>query len=241
VGTIVCFRVGAEDAEFLEKEFTPEFLAPDFVNLTKYNVYMRLMIDGLAGRPFSAQTLAPFPLPEKSNREKIIRVSRERYATQRKDIEEKITRWLGETVSTASSPVMPASGTVLYDAQCALCSKWTKVVFPPDGSRPIYCKSCRKKIESDKGKGVEPSFVKASESEEKPISFEEAIKKESLPFSLKKKTESTIPGSAVSKDLPVPRERKIVDVEDLKKTLEETLKSAEEEKNQKKENEEPQS
>jgi len=69
-------------------------MAPDFVNLTKYNVFLKLMIDGLSGRPFSAETLAPFPLPEKTNKEKIIKVSRERYASPRQIIEDKITEHL---------------------------------------------------------------------------------------------------------------------------------------------------
>ncbi|MDD2671769.1 MAG: type IV secretion system DNA-binding domain-containing protein, partial [Syntrophales bacterium] len=47
VGTLTVFRVGAEDAEALEPEFTPEFLAQDLVNLEKYNIYLKLMIDGL--------------------------------------------------------------------------------------------------------------------------------------------------------------------------------------------------
>ena len=93
IGTIIAFRVGAEDAEFLEKEFLPEFSAQDLVNLAKYNVYLKLMINGLTGRPFSAETLVPFPKPAKSNKEKIIRVSRERYSIPRKIIEEKIARW----------------------------------------------------------------------------------------------------------------------------------------------------
>jgi hypothetical protein len=93
VGTIICFRVGAEDAEFLEKEFLPEFTAQDLVNLAKYNVYIKLMINGVTGRPFSAETLPPFPKPMKSNKEKIIRVSRERYGVPRKIVEEKIARW----------------------------------------------------------------------------------------------------------------------------------------------------
>ena len=58
VGTFIVFRVGAEDAEYLEKEFIPEVTAEDFVNLAKYNVYIKLMIDGVAARPFSAHTLA---------------------------------------------------------------------------------------------------------------------------------------------------------------------------------------
>ena len=90
VGTIVTFRVGAEDAEYLEKEFAPEFNAEDLVNLAKYNICLKLMIDGLAGRPFSAETLPPFPKEEKSFKEKIIKVSRERYGTPRKGVEEKL-------------------------------------------------------------------------------------------------------------------------------------------------------
>jgi hypothetical protein len=93
VGTVIAFRVGAEDAEFLEKEFLPEFTAQDLVNLAKYNVYLKLMINGVTGRPFSAETLPPFPKPTKSNKEKIIRVSRERYGVPRRIIEEKIARW----------------------------------------------------------------------------------------------------------------------------------------------------
>ena len=84
VGTLAVFRVGAEDAEFLEREFTPQFLAEDLVNLPKYNVYLKLMIDGVAGHPFSAETLPPpAPLAE-SNREKIIKASRERYGLKEK-------------------------------------------------------------------------------------------------------------------------------------------------------------
>ena len=38
VGTLAVFRVGAEDAEFLEREFSPQFTAEDLVNLPKYNI-----------------------------------------------------------------------------------------------------------------------------------------------------------------------------------------------------------
>ena len=43
VGTIVAFRVGAEDAEHLEKEFDPVFLMNDIVNLSKYHFYLKLI------------------------------------------------------------------------------------------------------------------------------------------------------------------------------------------------------
>ncbi|MEK7076700.1 MAG: type IV secretory system conjugative DNA transfer family protein [Patescibacteria group bacterium] len=53
VGTMISFRVGATDAEFLELEFTPEFLQGDLVNLPNHNIYLKLMVDGITSRPFS--------------------------------------------------------------------------------------------------------------------------------------------------------------------------------------------
>jgi len=209
VGTIVCFRVGAEDAEFLEKEFIPEFTIDDLVNLGKYNIYLRLMINGLAGRPFSAETLSPIPIPEKSSREKIIKVSRERYGTQRKIIEEKISKWT--EVLKPPTETKPDSS-VLYDAQCALCGKWTKVIFPPDGKRPVYCKPCLKKIEKDKAT-AEPAKVTA---ESPNISLEEAVKEEPVSFSSVKK----------KKNWSERPKRKEVKIEELKKVLEEALKKS---------------
>lgn len=147
VGTIITFRVGAEDAEFLEKEFTPEFLATDFVNLGKYNIYVKLMIDGIASRPFSAQTLPPWPLPEKNYEEDIIRSSRERYGAPIVEVEEQIAKWTGAVeLAGKSMPVVPLlPQQTLYDAVCSNCKKPTKVVFLPDPKRPVFCKSCRKK------------------------------------------------------------------------------------------------
>ena len=104
VGTIMAFRVGGEDAEFLEKEFEPTFMQTDLVNLPKYEVYLKLMIDGVASEPFSATTLPPFELQPTNNREKVIQASRERYAQKRTEVEEKILRWSGvEEVYRASA------------------------------------------------------------------------------------------------------------------------------------------
>jgi CxxC-x17-CxxC domain-containing protein len=184
VGTIITFRVGAEDAEYLEKEFTPEFIIADFVNLPKYNIYLKLMIDGLAGRPFSAQTLLPSEKPAKSNKEKIIRASRERHGTPRKTVEDKILRWSKVFETTPIPQIVPPrpASTVLYDAKCSLCGKWTKVVFPPDGVRPVYCKSCLKKIK-------ESPFKESSKPTLPPISLKEAVEKGPVYFSSKKENE----------------------------------------------------
>lgn len=94
VGTLVSFRVGASDAEFLEKEFEPTVKMNDIINLPKYNIYLKLMIDGVSGDAFSAKGLPPFPIPPDSYMEKAIQSSRERYGRPREEVEAKILRWL---------------------------------------------------------------------------------------------------------------------------------------------------
>src|SRR5712691_4932276 len=59
VGSVISFRIGLTDALLLEKEFYPELRAVDFVSLPNYEIYLKLMIDGVVSRPFSAATLAP--------------------------------------------------------------------------------------------------------------------------------------------------------------------------------------
>jgi hypothetical protein len=59
VGTLVCFRVSAEDAGYLAREFDEVFLPGDLVNLPNHNICVRLLIDGEPSRPFSAETLKP--------------------------------------------------------------------------------------------------------------------------------------------------------------------------------------
>jgi len=135
VGTIVTFRVGAEDAEFLEKEFDPIFLMNDIVNLGKYNVYLKLMIDGIAGDAFSATTLPPLDLSDTlPDEEKAIRISRERYGKNRAEVEERISRWSGmmeeenenviihkvEPASSAGGPASPTSKLRTFSAENAL-------------------------------------------------------------------------------------------------------------------------
>lgn len=56
-GTLISFRVGAIDAELLSKEFYPTFSKDDFVNLPRYSMYVKLMIDGATSQPFSANSV----------------------------------------------------------------------------------------------------------------------------------------------------------------------------------------
>jgi len=94
VGTLISFRVGAADAVFMEQEFAPRFTPEDLVNLKKFEIYLKLMIDGASSEPFSANTLAPIA-QRTGTVEKVTKVSRERYATPRRVIEEKVIKWAG--------------------------------------------------------------------------------------------------------------------------------------------------
>lgn len=170
VGTIVTFRIGAEDGEFMEKEFAPHFLIQDFINLTKYNIYVKLMIDGIAGRPFSAQTLPPPAPTESPHVREVVEASRRKFSTPQEQVEQAMAEWTG---FLDTGPVQQQQGQgqsfdgqsqTLYDAICSMCGKPTKVVFPPDGKRPVYCKVCRKKRQQERessqqsGEGAPRSF-----------------------------------------------------------------------------------
>ena len=203
IGTLLCFRVGAEDAEYLEKELTPQLTAADLVNLGKFNIYLKLMIDGIAGDPFSAETLFPFERPKESYKEEIIKLSREKYSTSRKIVEENITQWTGNYILKEAPPAPPA----LYDAQCKICGKWIKVPFRPDLKRPIYCKTCLKKVEEKKEKIVEIKTIslkellpKDEEKNKKPVSEPEL--KKVLNEALEEKVKKGIikPGETVNFD-----------------------------------------
>ncbi len=92
VGTMISFRVGSFDAEILEKEFAPTFTAEDIVNLGFAQIYLRLMIDGIGSKPFSARTLPPLEKAEGSFLEEIIGASRRKYTRPRAEIEELIKK-----------------------------------------------------------------------------------------------------------------------------------------------------
>lgn len=93
VGTMIAFRVGAFDAEVLEKEFAPTFEAADLVNLGFAQIYLKLMIDSVSSQPFSAKTLPGVPKPEKIFKNEVVDSSRAQFANPRADVEKSIADW----------------------------------------------------------------------------------------------------------------------------------------------------
>ncbi|MFA6171005.1 MAG: CxxC-x17-CxxC domain-containing protein [Patescibacteria group bacterium] len=228
VGTLAVFRVGATDAEELVKEFTPTFTEEDLVNLPKYEMYLKLMIDGVSSDPFSARGLPPLKeILRTQSTGKVIKVSRERYSKKKNEVEEKIFRWHafdekkeegpaprssskpkgfssargqknsagsnsprnGRDEKKAKTPIREARESngirakeiallpkkdeqnsrqessagfrednkeiYKYNAACSRCGKDTKISFPPDGIRPVFCKECLTVIKKEKNEEVE--------------------------------------------------------------------------------------
>lgn len=56
VGSIATFRVGADDAEYLEKQFSPTFVAKDIMNIENYNAYLKMLVHGTPEKPFNMKT-----------------------------------------------------------------------------------------------------------------------------------------------------------------------------------------
>jgi hypothetical protein len=88
-GSIISFRVGGTDAQFLVKEFEPVFEANDLVNLDKYQIYIKLLINGISSPAFSARTLPPADKIT-GNGEAVVNQSRKRNSTDRAIVEEQI-------------------------------------------------------------------------------------------------------------------------------------------------------
>ncbi|MDB5009195.1 MAG: ATP-binding protein [Mucilaginibacter sp.] len=57
VGTTITFRLGPTNAKIMEQEFYPVFKMDDFINLTAFSIYLKLLIDGASGKAFSATIL----------------------------------------------------------------------------------------------------------------------------------------------------------------------------------------
>ncbi len=119
VGTSLCFQVGFDDAEYFSNQFSEEVLPNDIITLPKYNCYTKLMIDGMPSPTFSISTLPPPEFEvEEDRREKVIRLSRERYCRPREIVEDKIRRWSEtkklsvhtETDSKERKPSNPSNG-----------------------------------------------------------------------------------------------------------------------------------
>lgn len=101
VGGIAAFRVGPEDAEFLESKFKPTFSAQDITKLDNYHAYMSMLIGGQPAKPFNIKTLPP-ENGDPSLAEKLKELSAWKYGAPREEVEAEImARFRGNTRTDA--------------------------------------------------------------------------------------------------------------------------------------------
>jgi CxxC-x17-CxxC domain-containing protein len=161
---MIVFRVGADDAEFLEKEFEPEFTPQDIVNLPNFKVYLKLMIDGVSSRPFSAKTLpAMVKSGNKEVEEEVIKSSRALYCKSKEVVEREINNWSGMSLGNETD----AGSIEKFPAICSACKKETLVPFKPEAGRTVYCRDCIAKIKSGELKPIAGSIKQIKQDETK--------------------------------------------------------------------------
>jgi hypothetical protein len=81
-GSMISFVMGADDASVFTKEYGDKYTHDDLVSLGKYQIINKIAIDNIISRPFPAHTL-PLAKSSNQNRDKVIKVSRERWAKKK--------------------------------------------------------------------------------------------------------------------------------------------------------------
>lgn len=93
VGSIISFRVGAQDAEFLVKQFEPVFSENDLLNIDNFNAYVKILVNGQTTKPFNIKTLPPEG-GDMALVDKLKELSRLKYGRDRQEVEEEILKRL---------------------------------------------------------------------------------------------------------------------------------------------------
>ena len=108
IGTMMCYRVGPEDAEFLVKQFEPIFDQRDLVNLPNFNAVMKLLVGGLPSQPFSITALPPLGHEHPELALAIKQLSAAKFGTPRAQVEADIFARLQSQPKTVTQQPTPA-------------------------------------------------------------------------------------------------------------------------------------
>ena len=106
VGTMLSFKVGSEDADFLVKEFAPVFNEFDLINIDKGSACLKLLVDNSTTRPFSIKTIWPIlGVQRKEMIAKIKTLSRLKFGQDRRLVELEINRRSNPPLQKPESPL----------------------------------------------------------------------------------------------------------------------------------------
>jgi hypothetical protein len=113
VGSMISFRVGAEDAAILADEYTPIFGVRDIINLGVREFYLKMSIDGELTESFSGKTLG-IDYSKVDHSAEIISLSRAAYCAPREDVETMLQKW---DEGSTDEPVAVTASTVIEETQ----------------------------------------------------------------------------------------------------------------------------
>ncbi len=102
-GTIMSFKVGAEDAEYLAKEYAPVLSEQDIIGIANYKAYLKLLIDNAPSRPFSLQTIWDPSKASPKIRDLLKEYCRMKYGRKKIFVEQEISARIGIDI-TPSEP-----------------------------------------------------------------------------------------------------------------------------------------
>ena len=129
VGSVISYRTGAADADFLVKQFQPTFDVDDLVRLPNFNAVARVMISNVPSQPFSMAALPPLGHRNEKLAEALKRMSRLKYGRPRAQVEQTIFKRLES--SEPAKPKIGAGGAPPLRRPPAASSAATNTNKPP--------------------------------------------------------------------------------------------------------------
>jgi hypothetical protein len=183
VGTMILFRVGSFDAEIFEKEFAPQFTAEDIVNLGFAQIYLRLMVDGIGSKPFSATTILPQYQPEISYKQQVVEASQKTFGRPRAEVEKVIE----ERLTTPPAEKVEKKPAVKKPTYNELADKKQKEEKEKKAEQKVETRFPTKKIETPAKRGGSTStptpHPPKPHFQQKPVSLDTLKEKRPYKFS----------------------------------------------------------
>lgn len=129
VGSMMCFKIGAQDAEYMAKEFAPVFSEQDLINIANYQAYIKLNIDNATSRAFSMTTVYDPDKGDKQAAEAFKQLSRLKFAREKDFVEREIFRRVGAGIKKATGAAV--EGTLSGNAKPAPFTPASKPLQQP--------------------------------------------------------------------------------------------------------------
>ncbi|PIZ74071.1 hypothetical protein COY07_01155 [Candidatus Peregrinibacteria bacterium CG_4_10_14_0_2_um_filter_43_11] len=131
VGSMMCFKIGAQDAEYMAKEFAPVFSEQDLVNIANYQAYIKLNIDNATSRGFSMSTVYDGFKGDLQAAEAFRQLSRLKYAREKDFVEREIFRRVGAGMMKSAAGATP-------DASAPSATPAPQSVAAPPSATPAF-------------------------------------------------------------------------------------------------------